>query len=193
MELDGNSGSLRSAGSGLPQGSPLSPVLFGLTCGRILKELPDGCSDVDDCAWSIPFDSLSDKNELASIVQRLLNKIQAVFRRHGMELDEKKTELAVIYQANQKRKQWEMEANRRSMRWHDKTIQFNKGNTRWLGYHLDRCLNWHAHVDTCVQRALWKQQQVCRFIAGHGINRKLAQTVSWCISLATATYRLGVI
>jgi hypothetical protein len=51
MELDGNSGPLRSAGSGLPQGSPLSPVLFGLTCGRILKELPDGCSYVDDCAW----------------------------------------------------------------------------------------------------------------------------------------------
>jgi hypothetical protein len=50
MEIDGNRGSIRNAGSGLPQGSPLSPVLFGLTCGRILEELPDGCSYVDDCA-----------------------------------------------------------------------------------------------------------------------------------------------
>jgi hypothetical protein len=50
MELDGNSGPLRSVGSGIPQRSPLSPVLFGLTCGRILKELPDGCSYVYDCA-----------------------------------------------------------------------------------------------------------------------------------------------
>jgi hypothetical protein len=66
-------------------------VLFSLTCGRILKELPDSWSYVDDCAWSIPFDSLSDKNELASKVPRLLNKIQAVFHRHGMELDEKQT------------------------------------------------------------------------------------------------------
>jgi hypothetical protein len=104
MELGGNSGPLRSAGSGLPQGSPLLPVLFGLTCGRTLKARPDGCSYVDDCAWSIPFDSLRVKNELASNPQRLPNKIQAVFGRHGMELDEKKTKLAVICKANQKRK-----------------------------------------------------------------------------------------
>jgi hypothetical protein len=116
-------------GSGLPQGSPLSLVLFGLTCERILKELLDGCSDVDHYAWSMPFESLSDKNELDSIVQRLLHKIEVVFRKGGMELDQKKTELAVIYKANQNRKQWEMEANRWSMQWYDKTIQFNKGNT----------------------------------------------------------------
>jgi hypothetical protein len=166
--------------------------IFDLTCGRILKGLPDGCSYVGDYAWSIPFDNLSDKKELASKVQRLLNQIQTVFHRHGMDLDEKKTELAVIYKANQKRKQWEMEANWWPLQWHDKTIHF-KGNTRWLEYHLDRCLNWHAHVDTCVQRALWKQQQVRRFMAAYGINRKLARTVSWSTSMATATYGLDVI
>jgi hypothetical protein len=91
IELDGNSGPFTQRRKRPPQGSPLSPVLFGLTCGRLLKELPDDCSYMADCAWSILFDSLSDKNGLASKVQRLLNKIQAVFRRHGMEIDEKKT------------------------------------------------------------------------------------------------------
>jgi hypothetical protein len=132
-------GSVMLNRSGLPQGSPLSPVLFGLTCGRILKELPEGCSYVDGCAWTISFDNLGDKNELASKVRRLLDQARTVFRKHGMELDEQKTELALIYKANQKRKQWEIDANRWSMRWQDKTIQFNKGNTRWLGFHLDRC------------------------------------------------------
>jgi hypothetical protein len=109
-----------------------------------------------------------------------------------MELDEQKTELALIYKANQKRKQWEIDANLWSMRWQDKTIRFNKGNTRWLGFHLDRCLNLHAHVDTCVQRALWKQQQVRRFMAAYGINRKLARTVAWSTAMATATYGIEV-
>jgi hypothetical protein len=124
---------------------------------------------MDDCAWTISFDNLGDKNELASKVRRLLDQARTVFRKHGMELDEQKTELALIYKANQKRMQWEIDANRWSMRWQDKTIQFNKGNTRWLGFHLDRCLNWHGHVDTCVQRALWKQQQVRRFMAAYGL------------------------
>jgi hypothetical protein len=104
MEVEGNSRFLCRAGSSQMQRSPLLPVSFGLTCGRILQELPDGCTYVDDGAWSISFDSLSDKNALASIVQRLLNKIQVVFRRDGMELDKKKPDLAVIYKANQKRK-----------------------------------------------------------------------------------------
>jgi hypothetical protein len=75
---------------------------------RILREPHEWCSYVDDCAWTIPFDNLKDKNELASKVQRLLDQIE----RHGMELDQKKPELAVIYKANQKWKQWEIDANR---------------------------------------------------------------------------------
>jgi hypothetical protein len=72
MKLDGHQGRRRDAGSA--QGLPLSPVLFGLTCGRIVKELPGGCSYVVDCAWAIEFDSVTDKNELVSKVRRLLDQ-----------------------------------------------------------------------------------------------------------------------
>jgi hypothetical protein len=72
-------------------------------------------------------------------------------------------------------------------------LKFNKGTTRWLGFHLDRRLNLRAHVDTCVQQALWKQQQVRRFMAVHGINRKLVRTVSWSTAMTTATYGIEVI
>jgi hypothetical protein len=72
-------------------------------------------------------DNLGDKNELASKVRRLLDQARTVFRKHGMELDEQKTELALIYKANQQRKQWEIDANRWSMRGRIKdTIQQRK-------------------------------------------------------------------
>jgi hypothetical protein len=177
---------------GRPQGLPLSPVLFGLICGRILEELLEGCNYVDDCAWTISFDNLGDKIEVASKVRRLLDQAPTVFHKHRMELDEQKTELALIYTGNQTRKQWEIDVNRWSMWWHDKRIQFNTRNKRWLGFYLDRCLNWHAHVDTCVQRARWKQQQVGRFMAAYRINRKLARTVAWSTAMPTATYGIEV-
>jgi hypothetical protein len=120
------------------------------------------------------------------------DQAQAAFRKHGMELDEK-TELAVIYKANQKRKQWENDANRWIMQWHDRAIKINKGSTRWLRFHIDKRLNWKAHVGNCDQRGLWKQQHVRRFMAAHGINRKPARTVAWLTTMATAAYGMEVI
>jgi hypothetical protein len=40
---------------GIPQGSPISPVLFGLVWASALKQLPTGASYVNDCTWAIPF------------------------------------------------------------------------------------------------------------------------------------------
>jgi hypothetical protein len=66
---------------------------------------------VGDCAWTISFDNLGDKNELASKVRRLLDQVRTVFHKHGIKPDEQKTELALIHRVNQKQKQWEIDAN----------------------------------------------------------------------------------
>jgi hypothetical protein len=79
------------------------------------------------------------------------------------------------------------------MQWNERTMKFNRGSTSWLGFYLDRCSNWKAHVDNCVQRCHWKQQHVRLFMAAHGINRKLARTVAWSTTMATATYGMEVI
>jgi hypothetical protein len=87
----------------------------------------------------------------------------------------------------------ENDAKRWIMQWQNGALKFNKGSPRWLGFHLDRCLNWKAHVDNCVQRGLLKQQHVRRFMTTDGINRKLARTVAWSTTMATATYGMEAI
>jgi hypothetical protein len=53
--IDGIQSPQQSSRCGIPQGSPLSPVLFGLVCAAILTGFPSGASYVDDCSWAIPF------------------------------------------------------------------------------------------------------------------------------------------
>jgi hypothetical protein len=51
-------------------------------------------------------------------------------------------------------------------------------------------------INQSINRALWKQLYFCRYVDSWldiGINRKLARTVSWSTSMATATYGLDVI
>jgi hypothetical protein len=65
--------------------------------------------------------------------------------------------------------------------------------TRWLGFYLDPFLNWRAHVKIRVQQGLWRQPKVARFMQRWGINRKLARTVAWSTSMATAAYGIEAI
>jgi hypothetical protein len=44
-----------------------------------------------------------------------------------------------------------------------------------------------------VQQGLWRQQKVARFIQRWGINRKLARTLAWSTSMATAAYGIEAI
>jgi hypothetical protein len=60
----------RDAGNGLLPGSLFSPILFSLTCDKMLKELPAGCRYMDHCTWTTSFENLGDNNELASKVSR---------------------------------------------------------------------------------------------------------------------------
>jgi hypothetical protein len=93
VSVDGIQSPQQSSRCGIPQGSPLSPVLFGLVCAATLKGLPSGASYVDDCSWAIPFSS---PQQLQRDSHRLLDAVKDRFEMHGLSLDIGKLEVAFI-------------------------------------------------------------------------------------------------
>jgi hypothetical protein len=93
MTLDGIAGEKTESRCGIPQGSSLSPVLFGLVCASTPQALPEGASYVDDCSWAIPFSSL---RELQRDSCRHLDALKEQFEGHRLSLDTGKLELTFI-------------------------------------------------------------------------------------------------
>jgi hypothetical protein len=93
LSVDGIQSPQQSSRCGIPQGSPLSPVHFGLVCAATLKGLPSGASYVDDCSWAIPFLS---PQQLQRDSHRLLDAVKDRFEMHELSLDIGKLEIAFI-------------------------------------------------------------------------------------------------
>jgi hypothetical protein len=160
LSVDGIQSPQQSSRCGIPQGSPLSPVLFGLVCAATLKGLPSGASYVDDCSWAIPFSS---PQQVQRDSHRLLDAVKDRFEMHGLSLDIGKLEVAFISRNTQTSKRFKIDSKRWKVNWGGKPLTI-QDTTRWLGFYLDPFLNWRAHVKIRVQQGLWRQQKVARFM-----------------------------
>jgi hypothetical protein len=93
LTIDGLQSPRQESRCGIPQGSPLSPVLFSLVCATALKRLPPGASYVDDCSWAIPFSS---PRQLPPEAGQLLDTVNDRLKQYGLSLDTGKLEIAFI-------------------------------------------------------------------------------------------------
>jgi hypothetical protein len=93
LTIDGIQSPRQESRRGIPQGSPLSPVLFGLVCATALKGLPPGTRYVDDFSWTIPFTS---PRQLQREAGQLLDAVKDRFEQHGLSLDIGKLDIAFI-------------------------------------------------------------------------------------------------
>jgi ribonuclease HI len=111
---------------------------------------------------------------------------------HRLSLDIGKLDVAFISRNTQTPNRFKIASKRWKVNWGGKLLTI-QDTTRWLGVYLDPFLNWHAHIKIRVQQGLWRQQKVARFMQCWGINSKLARTVAWSTSMATAAYGIEAI
>ena len=134
MSVDGQDGQEMAVTTGLPQGSPVSPVLFALYIAEIHEAVEGqvedcrGISFVDDVTWIVEG---YDINEVASKLEECAAASLRWAEDNAVRFETSKTE-AILFSRKRKHRQCQ-----RGIRVGDQTVRFAPGATRWLGIWLD--------------------------------------------------------
>jgi hypothetical protein len=133
--------------AGVPQGSPVSPILFAIYTSGLIKWVEEyvseaeGLSVVDDLGWVV---TGSNVNHVVSILERCAAKSIVWASRRGLQFDPAKTEAALFTCRRRHRKHLrpKLTAN---IRVGNRSIQFNTQATLWLGVWMDTHLTFTEH------------------------------------------------
>ena len=128
MSVDGRDGDAMDATTGLPQGSPISPVLFAIYIAEIHDaverqvEVIQSISFVDDITWLVDG---TDLNDVVSKLERCAADNNAVC------FETSKTE-AILFSKRRKHRRCD-----RTIRVGGQSVRFAPVATRWLGIWLN--------------------------------------------------------
>ena len=151
MSVDGRGDDAREATTGLPQGSPVSPVLFAIYIAETheaVESQVEECqriSFVDGVTWLV-------EGAVNEVVQRLEKCAAASLSWAGdnaVRFGTSKTETILFCR---RRKHWREKAEK-PIRVGDRTARFARDATKWLGAWLDSAPALHENWCWSVSRA----------------------------------------
>jgi Reverse transcriptase (RNA-dependent DNA polymerase)/Endonuclease-reverse transcriptase len=187
LVIDGFTCSLKDTNSGVPQGSPVSPILFNIYLSGIFDKIEEqnpeitALSFADDIAFLAPGktvkdiqDALTNAGEQA-IAWGLLNNVK---------FDIEKTE-AVLFTKKRKIRQNLLNYN---IKIQSHNIKFNKEATRWLGIWLDAGLSLKEHRQIRLQKAQKAENRLKAISGTFGLASGLVRRVQIAAVQSIALY-----
>jgi len=148
LVLEGREGEEHEVETGVPQGSPVAPILFTAYLSGIFDQVETACpgvqglSFVDDVAWWA--DGKSEK-EVAEALVRTATAALEWSGENGITFDRAKTE--AMFLSKRRRKPIE------KVRVGDDEIPFNQQATRWLGVWIDSKMALKEHHSARMKSA----------------------------------------
>jgi len=181
--LDGEMGEATPVDTGIPQGSPVAPILFTTYLSGIFDEVEATCrgvkalSFVDDVAW---WAGGKMEKEVARSLERAAEASLTWAANNGIAFDHGKTEAALF-----RRKQSPPTAQ---VRVGNKTVPFNKEATRWLGIWLDSQLLLKEHHACRMKKGKKAMPRVRRLTGQMGLSPANCRKVMTACVQSVALY-----
>jgi len=187
IAMDGEEGEPIPVDTGLPQGSPVSPVLFLLYIADLGKEVetenPDtvGLSFVDDITW---IETGKTAKEVARKLQKRACETLRWADSNAVQIEADKTE-AVFF--SRKRNQI-LKAREISVQVGPQSVKFNHEATRWLGVYLDSHLTFKRHREIWTTKARAAQRRLQRICGPAGVTPGAAAKIQTACIQSIALY-----
>lgn len=150
LVIDGRTGDTRSNHAGLPQGSPISPVLFVLPVSAICQWLEDRhprlqtISFVDDIGLVTECEDLEEgTRDLDCIAKDAMQWVSD----NKVDFEVSKTEV-LVFSRRRKTLQAIKDA---AVRAGGQTFTIKQETTKWLGFWLDSNLSFKAHFENRIR------------------------------------------
>ncbi|EED21750.1 endonuclease/reverse transcriptase, putative [Talaromyces stipitatus ATCC 10500] len=153
LVIDGHVGKEVPISSGLPQGSPVSPILFVLYVHGLSRAIERSVPEVR-CLSFVDDQGLVTAASSVKEACRILEKAAEVAIEwgvaNGVQFDRKKTEAAFFYRRH--RRQVAQNVSRARIRVGGELATV-KSTVRWLGILLDNQLTWKSHYNARIKTA----------------------------------------
>jgi hypothetical protein len=167
IEVNGSLGHEIPVETGLPQGSPVSPILFNIYMADLAKSVEQefgeaySLSFVDDITWIVRGDGI---NEVTSNLEKCADLSIKWAKKNAVQFEIEKSD-AIFFS----RKKKHLGEIKRTIRIDDYTIKYNQKELRWLGVYLDSQLSLRNHHKRWCTKAKQQQARISRLCKQTGL------------------------
>ena len=189
LVIDGHDNKERDIETGIPQGSPVSPILFLIYISGVFDEVTEAnpaitsLSFVDDLGFIATGSPVRD---LAKTLGRVAQVVIEWGKSNAVTYDIVKTEAVLFSKSHCQRLNKQIATV--NIQIGTEKIKFNKDATRWLGIWLDSQLKFTAHINEKVQRARTAEIQIKGLTRNYGLAPALIRRIQIAVVQSIALY-----
>ena len=170
LVIDGHDNKEREIETGIPQGSPVSPILFLIYISGVFNKISEtspwvtSLSFVDDLGFIA---SGSSVKEIVGSLEKFAKEVIEWGKQNAVTYDISKTEAVLFSKSHRQRLSKQLREAKIEVR--TEQISFNKEATRWLGVWLDSQLKFTSHINERVRRARTAEIQIKGLTKTYGL------------------------
>ena len=185
LVIDGIERPERDVLTGIPQGSPVSPILFLIYIYRLFPHI-EGQSNVTTISYMDDGCILATGKDFGEVTRTLTEAARVAFdwaKDNGVEFDPDKTEAIAVYPSRGKRPRLDIK-----IQVGGREIQYKKEPSRWLGVWIDSTLTFNEHRKRKLQHAREAQRRLRQLTTKTGLRPGLISRLQHAVVQSISLY-----